>query len=997
MARFRKTVLVPGDYYVARTDEPGFVRFGDAYLRRVADTHQQMRAAGLKTPLCWGHQPESNPFDDADREYRSSAYNAGYLDRLTYDGRELVAEGEAPGCDVDEHGNLLAWVKLDDGRQVRTAIGECSIGINSFTDGKGRKWEDAPIHLAMVVRPVVHGTSGFMALSTKPAGHKAAITCPPGQTAVCTARGCECRPIPARAFARSAPGKALCLSLFMLATERAPAGGISIAGKFFRGGQFIPSSTLANASPAEKKQLADTKEEHRGKLKAAVGEAGPDHGALRSKLEPHAGTELKAHQLSEARRTFAGIKSYHGDLAAHRLHQLIHADSAALEKATGPTAERLKLRLASYRHMLDWQADGEKKAADAERAKRTGVHNVAIADLHVDPERFQYKLGTKGVSGEVTEGSALEGVKKFNKSFAGVILVWHDPKDGKDYVVNGHHRYGLARRAGEKSMNVLYIPHEDAPDAKTARKVGALANIAEGRGTSVDAAKLIRDEGFTPEDFAAEGVSLKGKQAADAFVLGNLSDGLFRKLTLGQLDQKQALAIGGIKSHDAQQQFANYLEKETEKRGEIPDKILARMAQKIQNTKSVTTSTQSLFGTDEQEENLFLHRATLETHILAKLSQEANLFGAVSTDKKAEMLKRGDNVISAGANKQIADEAKSHRAVVGKLVDSKGAIADAFAAAAEELFHAPKRRKEIEAGLLERVRGLVQAELGQGDAGDAGAAPAASPGPSPAPARAVPAEDGIPAGGPSRRSESVMPSAARRTRAEYDVGGEGTPEQKEEISRVAHAVLGKYGVRLKSLQVKDDDMKDLAWRAGATHSAGHVNIGRNYLTMKPRTADEAARHQQHSAMVVAQGKQRIAELQKKADGARGAEKKKLLKQVREQERELANNLAPVDYVQNNAKSPLTAAVAHEAGHALESELGVDFPKAIREARDAGALRDEHYHGLSMYGSSHPAEMFAEITAAIHSGQEDAIPKPLRDAYEKAIAEALGRRSKGAAA
>lgn len=827
MARFRKTVLVPGDYYVARTDEPGFVRFGDAYLRRVAKTHEQMRAAGLKTPLCWGHQPESNPFDDADREYRSSAYNAGYLDRLTYDGKELVAEGEAPGCDVDKDGNLLAWVKLDDGTQVRTAIGECSIGINSFTDGKGRTWEDAPIHLAMVVRPVVHGTSGFMALSTKPAGHQAAKTCPPGQTIVCTARGCECRPVPARAFARSSPGKALCLSLFMLATERAPAGGISIGGKKFRGGQFIPSSTLANATPAEKQRLEDTKEEHRGRLKAAIGEGGPDVGALRSKLEPHAGATLKAHQLSEARRTFAGIKSYHGDLAAHRLHQLIHADSAALEKATGPTAERLRRRLASYRHMLDWHDEGQKKAAEVERAKRTGVHNVPLSDLHVDPERFQYKLGTKGVSGEVTEGSALEGVKKFNKSFAGVILVWHDPKDGKDYVVNGHHRYGLARRAGEKSMNVLYIPHDDAPDAKTARKVGALANIAEGRGTSVDAAKLIRDEKFTPEDFAAEGVSLKGKQAADAFVLSNLSDGLFRKLTLGQLDQKQALAIGGIQSHDAQQQFASYLEKETERRGEIPDKILARMAQKIQNTKSVTTSTASLFGTDEQEENLFLHRATLETHILAKLSQEANLFGAVSTDKKAEILKRGDNVISAGANKQIADEAKSHRAVVGKLVDSKGAIADAFAAAAEELYHAPRKRKEIEAGLLDKVRGLVQGEL-------AGAAPAASAGPSPAPAGTVPAEDGLPAGGPSRRSESVMPSAARRTSlstawSEAD-HPRGQPENAGEFAKKIYnggmSDRGEYGEWQGWKQGKlPADRDDMDWLAIDLRSAMEEELG----------------------------------------------------------------------------------------------------------------------------------------------------------------------------
>lgn len=41
-------------------------------------------------------------------------------------------------------------------------------------------------------------------------------------------------------------------------------------------------------------------------------------------------------------------------------------------------------------------------------------------------------------------------------------------------------------------MNARYI---DAPNAKEARARGALANIAEGRGSAIDAAKYLRDSG----------------------------------------------------------------------------------------------------------------------------------------------------------------------------------------------------------------------------------------------------------------------------------------------------------------------------------------------------------------------------------------------------------------------------------------------------------------------------------------------------------------------
>lgn len=716
MARFRKPVVSVGTYVTRSGD---ILDATSERLQGWSDRFRQMRAERVRVPVSWGHlstaEPEAEDLGDADQsEFRRSSMCAGHLEDLEFNAADqtLYAVGQAPGAEVDKDGNLLAWVKLPTGEQVRSAVSEVSIGVNDWRAGNGKLWQDVPVHLALCVLPVAHGLDGFQALAT-------------GKTK-----------------------EPLYLSLALLASERAPGGGIAISGKHFRGGQFIPSKVIENASPEDKAKLAAAKEEHADKLRQAVGSGGPDHQALANKLQPHQDVRLKDHQFSEAKRTWAGIKSYHGDLALHRIHQLVHADTAQLENTTGPEAERLRRRLRSYSHMLNWHKEGQAKQQEAEIAKRTGVQTVPVNSLKVDPERFQYKLNT-GKAGVVKEGSALEGVKRFRPEFAGVILVWHDPKDGKDYVVNGHHRHDLAKNADQKNIAVLYI---DAKDDKEARNIGALANISEGRGTAVDAAKLIRDEGFTPEEFKAEGVSLKGAVARDSFVMANLSEKLFRKLSLGQLDEKQALAIGTIPNQEHQEQFAKFLEKETEKR-DIPERVLQRMAQKITNTANVKTTEKTLFGEEESDQNLFLHRATLEAHALAKLSQEANLFAAVGTEKKAEQLKRGSNVLDVNKNREIADEAKQSRAVLAKLVDRKGPIADAFNEAAQELYQDAKRRKEIEGRLLDRVRELVKHEVNGGAAQAAAGGEAVAGEPT-----TVPGGERVSAGGSPGVGESLKRS-----------------------------------------------------------------------------------------------------------------------------------------------------------------------------------------------------------------------------------------------
>src|SRR5690606_4187143 len=144
--------------------------------------------------------------------------------------------------------------------------------------------------------------------------------------------------------------------------------------------------------------------------------------------------------------------------------------------------------------------------------------------------------------------------------------VWRDPADGQVYVVNGHHRPELARRLGEQEILVRFI---EARDAGEARLIGAMTNIAEGRGTAIDAAKIFREQRITPEELERRGISLRGAIARDGMALANLPQKLFDDVVARRLSIPRAAIIGGSGLSEDQQLALAKLR--SEGRGAPPD------------------------------------------------------------------------------------------------------------------------------------------------------------------------------------------------------------------------------------------------------------------------------------------------------------------------------------------------------------------------------------------------------------------------------------------
>jgi hypothetical protein len=339
------------------------------------------------------------------------------------------------------------------------------------------------------------------------------------------------------------------------------------------------------------------------------------------------------------------------------------------------------------------------------------VYNAPTDALQVDPARFQFKLGATHAGGVTEE---LLAVKNWNPDFAGVVSVWQDPADGKTYVVNGHHRRELAGRLGVKDLAVRYVT---AGSAKEARAIGALVNIAEGRGTAVDAAKFMRDSGAGVEDLEKRGVSLKGKLAQDATALTALSDRLFDRLARGDLDQGQALAVAKhLKDHEGQDQLFRLLDKRRDEGKDLSDRVVEEMARMMAVAPKGKAADQGGFfaGFGQEEETLFIPRAEVTAHVRGELSKEVNDFLMAASKRRAGRLGQAGNVLDVEANRKIADQAAQVRGTFDTLVNRKGPIADAVNEATVAYHKATTKKGKDDARrqALAAVRDAVFREAG---------------------------------------------------------------------------------------------------------------------------------------------------------------------------------------------------------------------------------------------------------------------------------------------
>lgn len=343
----------------------------------------------------------------------------------------------------------------------------------------------------------------------------------------------------------------------------------------------------------------------------------------------------------------------------------------------------------------------EMKAAGKEALRAGSVVDMPVSEISVDSLRFQYKrhMGKGGVSGK------LRDIKKFDKELGGTVSVWEDPDDGKTYVVNGHHRFELAKRTGEKTITVRYLK---AKDEKEAKWRGAIINIAENQGTPEDAAVLLREQKISPQELEEKyNVSLKGEMAKKGASLSQLNPTLFDAVLSGELPQNQGIAIGeNLKNHDAQDELYKFIKREQKKGRTISADLIEQVIKDIGGAATVTQQQASLFGTEIKTRPLLIERAELRDYAVKKLAADKRLFKTVSDTAKANRLTIAGNTINIEGSRTIAEQAETIGKVFDALAGSKGEISDLLNEYAKRLNDARDKAK-VKQEFLERLSGVV--------------------------------------------------------------------------------------------------------------------------------------------------------------------------------------------------------------------------------------------------------------------------------------------------
>jgi phage gp29-like protein len=329
-------------------------------------------------------------------------------------------------------------------------------------------------------------------------------------------------------------------------------------------------------------------------------------------------------------------------------------------------------------------------AAQAPQQPQPGtVAEVDPSTILADPKRFQYKvLGEHTKTGEV---GSLSGVRKYDPNLAGVIQVWVDPADGQTYVVNGHNRLALANRLGAEKVTVRYL---DVQDATEARSVGALTNIAEGRGTAIDAAKFFKDTGLSREEVEAKGIPMREKIAQDGIALAKLEDSLFRRTIDGDMPVERATIIGnsGL-DHQQQRSLVAMVDQQAKRRRNITNETVRELADSVRSSAQRVETQFNLFGASQVVQDNAMERAALAANVRQRLSREKKLFATVGRSKAAEDLERAGNVIDVESSQKISREAALTLGIFDQMKNLSSPVSSALNRAADRMVAGESAKK----------------------------------------------------------------------------------------------------------------------------------------------------------------------------------------------------------------------------------------------------------------------------------------------------------------
>lgn len=380
-------------------------------------------------------------------------------------------------------------------------------------------------------------------------------------------------------------------------------------------------------------------------------------------------------------------------------------------------------------------------------------------DIRVDAVRFQFKSGgdDKGVT------DALRDVEAWDTLKADPVMVWRD-LSGTLYVVDGHQRTGLARRLKAQGQDVrlsaYILDQSKGISDEEARMVAALKNIAQGSGTAVDAAKVLRVNPARVAELPPRGALVR--VARD---LARLGDDAFQMIVNEVVDPRHAAMVGRLVSDPAEQVSLLGLLAKQNPRNLVEAEALINQAQVAGFAKA---EQDSLFGVEAVSESLLMERAAILGAAVSRLRKDKSLFKTLSV--RSDDIEAVGNQLDRAKNQEISQSADEVANIVLRTAHVTGPVADALQRATLRVRDGGLTRGAAVREFLNDIRGITIRDLGSRGVGSADGAGARTDGSS-----TVSAE----ADGRSAAQGSGLDPASDL----FDVPSVGAERQRAELER----------------------------------------------------------------------------------------------------------------------------------------------------------------------------------------------------------------------
>lgn len=301
------------------------------------------------------------------------------------------------------------------------------------------------------------------------------------------------------------------------------------------------------------------------------------------------------------------------------------------------------------------------------------------SELTAEPGVMQFKASDeKGVTG------ALTGFSTWEPGLANPITVWQT-NDGRNVVVNGHQRLDLAQRAEAAGQQGVQLParvyrEADGYSPEYMRALGAYQNIAEGSGTPLDVARVLRTKNSFPDNMRLPELPPHQMIVQQARGLAQLSHEAFGAVENGLVPPEYAGMVGAVVAEPAEQMAAL----DALSRGQPANANQARiMIADIRNGGFLQGAQTTLFGEEAFARSLVPERAKVLDGAMKILRSAAAAFRATVRGEKT--LTDAGNVLATDANVQGKTASERLLDTIGRNATTVGPYSDALNVAAREL------------------------------------------------------------------------------------------------------------------------------------------------------------------------------------------------------------------------------------------------------------------------------------------------------------------------